>query len=473
MRVLLAAMPDTISALDPILRIPNLGLCSIAANLPGAEVRVVDLAFKRRRIDAFLASVLEEFRPGLVGLSAMSFQFASACHVARLVKELAPSTLMALGGYHATLMAEEIGRGPDAALFDFIVRGEGERTFASLVRGIDSGVRDFSGIPGLSFRSAGGFVHNPRAPAVDLDLLALPDRECRILNTPRFMGLRFDCVETSRGCSMGCKFCSITCMYGRTIKTFGLDRVLRDLHNLRAGGTEGVFFVDDNITLDAGRLKALCRAIVAGKLNAMSYVTQASVVGINADAELADAMLEAGFRWVFLGIESGIERNLRALGKPGAGRGAAAAVRSLRDRGICVFGGFIVGNPGDSPADIKATFRYALDLGVDHAIVQCLTPYPGTESRAELLASGLVTNPDDFSRYNGFISNVRTRHMETRELTSRIVRHGIRYYLDPRTVARSRLWRRHRSLIPALLLNNLRFVTDGLRNKLFHSRHTW
>ena len=473
MRVLLVAMPDTISALDPILRIPNLGLCSIAGNLPGAEVRVLDLAFRRRKIDAFLASVLEDFRPGLVGLSAMSFQFSSACHVARLVKALDPAIRTVLGGYHATLMSGEISRGPDASLFDFIVRGEGERTFAALVRALDAGGGDFSRIPGLSFRSGGGFHHNPRAPALDLDGLALPDRDCRILNTPRFLGLKFDCAETSRGCSMGCKFCSIACMYGRTIRTFGLDRVLRDLRNLHDAGTEGVFFVDDNITLDARRLKALCLAIAGEKLDAMSYVTQASVAGINADPELADAMGDAGFRWVFLGIESGIARNLGALGKPGADGGAAAAVRRLRDRGICVFGGFIVGSPGDSPADIKATFRYALDLGVDHAIVQCLTPYPGTETREELLASGLVTNPDDFSRYNGFIANIRTQRMETQELANRIVRHGIRYYLDPRYIARSRLWRRHPALVPPLLLNNIRFVTDGLRNRMFHSRHTW
>ena len=466
-------MPDTISALDPILRIPNLGLCSIAGNLPGAEVRVVDLAFRRKRIDAFLASLLEDFRPDLVGLSAMSFQFASACHVARLVKTLAPQMLTALGGYHATLMAEAIGRGPDASLFDFIVRGEGERTFRALVRALDSSAGDLAGIPGLSFRAGGVFRQNPPAPVVNLDSLALPDRSRRILNSPRFMGMAFDCAETSRGCSLGCKFCSIACMYGRTIRAFSLERVLRDLRNLRAAGTDGVFFVDDNITLEPRRLKSLCRAIAAEKLNAMSYVTQASVGGINADPELADAMRQAGFRWVFLGIESGIARNLAALGKSAAGRGAAEAVRRLRDRGICVFGGFIVGSPGDSEADIKATFRYALDLGVDHAIVQCLTPYPGTDTREELLAAGLVSNADDFSRYNGFIVNVRTAEMGTRELANAIVRHGIRYYLDPRYIARSRLWRDHPSLVPALLLNNIRFVTDGLRNRMFESRHAW
>ncbi len=46
MKVLLFAMPDTISALDAVMRMPNLGLCSIAGNLEGYDVKIVDLAFR-------------------------------------------------------------------------------------------------------------------------------------------------------------------------------------------------------------------------------------------------------------------------------------------------------------------------------------------------------------------------------------------------------------------------------------------
>jgi hypothetical protein len=63
-------MPDTVSALDAILKIPNLGLCSLAGNLSGCEVRVMDLAFKGRGLDRLLASTLDEFEPDVVGLSA-------------------------------------------------------------------------------------------------------------------------------------------------------------------------------------------------------------------------------------------------------------------------------------------------------------------------------------------------------------------------------------------------------------------
>jgi radical SAM superfamily enzyme YgiQ (UPF0313 family) len=272
---------------------------------------------------------------------------------------------------------------------------------------------------------------------------------------------------------MDCKFCSITCLYGRKVRFFPLGRVIEDLHALKAMGTRGVFFVDDNITLNVGRLRALCERIVEEDLQSMFYVIQASVSGIASDPELPKLLWEAGFRWVFLGIESGSERNLMGLGKQGSREAAFQAVRSLRSRGICVFGGFIVGNPEDGRADISKVFRFALDLGVDHAIVQVLTPYPGTETRSELLAAGLVTNRTDFSRYNGFIANIRTRYLDPMQLARGIVGEGMKFYFRPRYVLRSRLWRHDPALIPPLLINNVRFIAQGLRNRIFESRHRW
>lgn len=473
MKILLLAMPDTVSALDSILKIPNLGLCSLAGNLGGCDVRVMDLAFGHRGLDRKLGSVLAEFEPDLVGLSAMSFQYESACHAARLVKSRGRGTLTVLGGYHASLMADEIGRSPEAGLFDFIVRGEAEGSLPALVQALGSGVKDFAGLPGVSYRRGDVFCHNPGAPLLDLAKIGLPDRDARLLATPRFLNVRFDCAETSRGCSLSCKFCSIAHMYGRAIRFFPLDRVIEDLRGLKARGTQGVFFVDDNITLNVKRLKSLCERIVEENLQTMIYVMQASVAGIASDPGLAELLWEAGFRWVFLGIESGLERNLKGMGKPGSSDAAFRAVRSLRRRGICVFGGFIVGHPDDDRRDIDATFRFAYDLGVDHAIVQVLTPYPKTETRSELLGADLVTNASDYSRYNGFIANVRTRHLSSAGIGRAVVRSGLKLYFHPLHILRSRLWRYDPALIPPLIVNNLRFLWQGLRNRVFESRHRW
>jgi anaerobic magnesium-protoporphyrin IX monomethyl ester cyclase len=473
MRVLLVAMPDTVSALDGVIRMPNLGLCSIAGNLEGCDVRVIDLAFHNHGITRLLQHLMEEFKPEIVGLSAMSFQFDSACRVSRICRSVNPDIKVVLGGYHASMMYGEIATGADAQLFDFIVRGEGEITFSHLVQELASGKNDFGKIPGLSFHIDGKFSHNPVACLTDLDMLKPPDRECRVLNSARFLGHSFDCVETSRGCTMGCHFCSITRMYGRSIREFALERVISELHQLKAKGIKGIFFVDDNITLNVPRLKQLCNSIVDEKLNTISYVIQASVPGIASDPELAELLSRAGFRWVFLGIESGSSRNLRSMGKAGVFENTKRAVSLLQKQNICVFGGFILGHPDDTWQDTQSTFQFALDLGVDHPIMQCLTPYPKTETRKQLLGEDLITNAEDFSRYNGFICNVRTQHLSNSQLNRAIFFGGLKLYFNPRYLKRSRFWRYSPSLWPDLIVNNIRYQAGAIKGDIFASRHRW
>lgn len=473
MKILLIAMPDTISALDPIIQIPNLGLCSIAGNLRGHTVKIVDLVFHSHHLRRYIKDILEDLRPEIVGLSAMSYQYDSSCRIAQICREILPQTKIVLGGYHATLMYHEIGSSAQKTLFDFLVRGEGERTFPRLAKTLATSKQDFSDIPGLSYSSNGVFQHNLQNALIELDSLPLPNRDCRLLDQAQFMGRSFDCLETSRGCTAGCHFCSIGKMYGRTVRTFPLERVIADLKILQKHGKQGIFFVDDNITLNIPRLKKLCSQIIDAKLNTLSYIIQASVPGIAADPELAKLLKRAGFTWVFLGIESGIARDLESLGKSGVLNNTRRAVSLLKEQKIGVFGGFIIGHPQDTAEDIRSTFRFALDIGVDQPIMQCLTPYPMTQTREELLAQNLITNINDYRLYNGFTCNVRTEHLNNRQLNKLIFWNGLRLYFHPRYLIRSRFWHYRLSFFPALFINNIRYLTGSLRGRIFMSRHSW
>ena len=75
MRVLLLSMPDTAQFIDFITRLPNLAIISLAGNLPGHEVRVLDLILFKPHFEAALRQALSSLRPQVVGLSAMTFQF--------------------------------------------------------------------------------------------------------------------------------------------------------------------------------------------------------------------------------------------------------------------------------------------------------------------------------------------------------------------------------------------------------------
>ncbi|HEU5181245.1 MAG TPA: radical SAM protein [Candidatus Polarisedimenticolia bacterium] len=471
MKILLVAMPDSASCFDHIMELPNLALCCLAGNLDGRhEVRILDLVKHRKRAAQALQDQMRRFSPDLVGISAMSFQIGSARKTAALCRAMKPEVITVLGGYHATIMWKEIGEGYDRHLFDYVVRGEGEGVFNDLVRALDSH-GDPGDIAGLSYRRGDELRHNLPAPLLDLEQVRPPDRSGRVSERFLWMGRPFDVAESSRGCTMPCGFCSIRRMYGKTFRLYPDEQVVADLRDVKARGARGVLFVDDNVTLDGPRLKDLCLRFEQEKVNDLFIVMQASVFPIAADLEIAEAMARGGVKMVFLGIESGSERNLRVLGKTKQASLTGKVVRALRQAGIIVIGGFIVGNPDDREEDIRATYRYVKEIGVDHGIVQCLTPYPKTELRRQLLEQNLVTNADDLDRYNGFIPNVRTKHLSQKDLARIMTGAGIRLYWDPRYVAQNGIWKACPQQTFWMLWNNIKFIFTGYAGEMFLSRH--
>ena len=76
------------------------------------------------------------------------------------------------------------------------------------------------------------------------------------------MGRPIEVIETSRGCTFDCSFCSIIEMRGRNFHRFPIGRVIDDILDARRRGARAVFLVDDNMTIDVPRLEAFCRAII-------------------------------------------------------------------------------------------------------------------------------------------------------------------------------------------------------------------
>ncbi len=436
MRALLMAMPDVAPRLfNRRLKMPSLALVSLAGNCPRHDVRVADLNVKRPHIRRAATKLLETLRPPLVGLSAMSFQFSTAWHLARLVKERDASTRTVLGGYHATLLAEELAAGEAGRVFDFFIRGEGEHVFARLLDTLEAR-GDLSRIDGLSWKDARDrWHHNPRAPILDLSAVRLPDRSRRVWHDFGFQGYGFEVVETSRGCFMQCKFCSMHHMYGRTFRPFDLDRVIADVEDVRARGGRMVLFSDDNITLDPDRLLDLCERIVRARLDGIRYLVQASSRGLSERPELAPAMARAGVDMVFLGIENVSRRNLTSMGKGDIVEHTRRAVQTLHDAEIIVIGGMIVGLEHDRAEDIRANFQFFKDLEIDWLGDQILQPYPKTVLREEYLDKGLVTNPHDYRRYDGYWANVRTRTLSSDDIQFHRWRCKKRYELMERPKA--------------------------------------
>src|SRR5207237_5766809 len=105
--------------------------------------------------------------------------------------------------------------------------------------------------------------------------LALPNRAARVLDGYTLLGRQVDVIETSRGCTYDCSFCSIIEMRGRNFHVYDFDRVLADIADARHHGARAIFIVDDNITLDVRRFEALCQAIIDADFDDLDYIIQA------------------------------------------------------------------------------------------------------------------------------------------------------------------------------------------------------
>lgn len=417
MNILLLAMPDIVYTYpDSVITTPNLGLSSIAGNLDKRHnVKIADLVVRRKNVKEAVLEALNKTQPGMVGLSAMTFQYDTALRIARLIRDLFPHIKIALGGYHATLMYKEIADSKDAEFFDFIFRGEAEVSFNETVDKLEVG-DDLRGVHGLSFKKNGKFIHNKKRELENLDKIKPPVRNLRLWNKCNIFSVPFDLVESSRGCLNSCNFCNMRMMYGKTFRTYEISRVIKDIENAKRSGIRLMFFTDDNITLDVPRYEALCDEIVTHGLNDIVYAVQASSAGIASSERLAQKMARAGFRVVFLGMENTSKKNLQELQKGDIVDKSRQAVKLLHDNDILVAAGLIVGNPDDDYESIKETLKFAGDLKADFDGSQFLVPYPKTVIRKKLLAKGLITNPDDFSRYSGAFANTKTKYLSDKEL---------------------------------------------------------
>ena len=416
MNILLMSMPDCAPHFNARRwKPPNLAISSIAGNIEGHNVYVADLILQRDRITETIKELILKYRPDVVGLTAMSFQFATARRIASLINSINRDIKIVLGGYHATLMYDELCKSDESDSFDFLIRGEGDLCFNELLEAI-SEKRPVESVPGVSFRKNGRFVHNSPRPLEDLSRIKIPARSKRIWKGYQYYGFTLDIVESSRGCVMPCNFCSMDKMYGKTFRRFGIERILADIADAKKYGANFIIFSDDNFTLDIKGFEVLCDAIAEAGHNDIRYIIQASSVGIASSETLAEKMARAGFRIVFLGIENVSVENLRLMKKGNIIEKTKLAVKRLHEHDIMIVGGMIIGNPNDKEEDIAKNYEFFVDLQIDFFADQILTPYPKTGMRDELINAGLVTNPYDYSRYNCFWANVRTHYLGSEDL---------------------------------------------------------
>jgi radical SAM superfamily enzyme YgiQ (UPF0313 family) len=347
---------------------PPLGLLTVAAMLPaGFEQRLRDLNVEPLQ-DADLAWA------DYVFLSAMDIQRDSARRVIDRCKRAGVKVVA--GGPLFTSDPEHFRD------VDHLVLNEAEVTLPGFLNDLLKGEA------------------KPRYSSTDFaDVGISPPPAYRLLKAKYYGAMS---VQFSRGCPYQCEFCDVTTLFGRRPRIKTAAQTVAELDNIYQIGWRGkIYFVDDNLMGNRPFLKnELLPAIIRWKQGkrGLSFHTQITL-NLADDPEIMDLMYQAGFDWIFIGIETPYEESLVECNKKqNLRRNMPDQIRCLQRNGLQVQGGFIIGFDHD-PADIfRRQYELIQQSGIVMAMVGILQALTGTELHKRLKREGRIIG--DFSGNN-------------------------------------------------------------------------
>jgi len=358
---------------------PPLGLATLAALCPPSwEVRIVDENVETLPLDP---------AADLIGICGMGVQFERQAELLRYYHD--KGYYVVAGGSFASLCPERY-----TMLADTVVAGEAEYVWPRFCADFEAGC-------------AAGMYR-------ETGVVALSDSP-----TPRFDLLQLDRYSTatlqfSRGCPYRCEFCDIIVMFGRKPRTKELDQVERELDALRALGARNVFFVDDNLIGNRKLAKGLLKRLIEYQARHGYRFRLGTEVSINLaqDAELLELMRDAGFGWVFVGIESPDPETLKETRKTqNTHQDVLESVRTIYAHGIDVLAGFIVGFDNDTLESFDQQYRFIMSSGIQAAMVGLLTALPRTPLFERLQKEGRLRGDTHASDNTKLATNVVPKHI--------------------------------------------------------------
>lgn len=207
-------------------------------------------------------------------------------------------------------------------------------------------------------------------------------------------------TEATRGCPFRCTYCALN-IRTKPFRKRPVADVIRDLTATTAlpwHRRKLAMIYDNNFGGDVRHAKTLLREIA--RLDLWGIGLQFTINCLE-DPEYVDLMVDARCVMAFIGMESLNEQALAGVNKK---HNVVARYREqfarLRERGILVFTGFMVGLEEDTP-EYYAAAPGLLEQADPSAILSSIAiPIPGTPLHAEVAAEGRIVD-ENLAHYEG------------------------------------------------------------------------
>lgn len=375
-----------------------------AARDAGHEAEIYDAMNKKHSFEDVRAEI-ERYRPDFVMTldylpvtgAISTATVPAALSVLSIAKDVDPAIVTLIGGPHPTFMYEEMLADPEAQA-DYILRGEMEATLVDLMRAVPAG--EAATVAGIAFRDGDEIVATPqRAHIVDLDALQpafdLLDWEDYKYNIEPWG--RMASILTSRGCMMGCSFCSQRLFWRGDWRARDPKKVLDEVkHLVDVHEVHFITLIDAYPTRDRERWETLLDLLIEASLP-VKFLIETRVEDIIRDEDILQKYHEAGIIHVYLGAESSSDEILESLNKGADVDMNKRALDLLREADIMTEASFMIGFPTETWDSIKKTVEVAIRMNPDIAVFPVLTPMPFTPIWDEMKDRIRVF---DYSKYN-------------------------------------------------------------------------
>jgi anaerobic magnesium-protoporphyrin IX monomethyl ester cyclase len=407
---------------------PPLGLVYLGsqAKLAGWDVEIYD-AMSLRDDHAKIEKRLRSTEFDVIATTAITPTFPDGNELLATAKRVRPDCVTLIGGVHPTFMAAEVLQAPDSAV-DYIIAGEGEGPIRRFCEDFDD-IEARHRVPNLCFVEDGRVRANPRLPLVpDLDLLEL-DHSLLDWSIYKYFVIddgKLGAVDTSRGCSHECTFCSQQIFWNKSWRARTPESVVADIcHMHDEYGVNVVLLTDEYPTLERDRWEEFLDRMIASK-RGVYLLMETRVEDIVRDRDILARYREAGIIHVYVGAEATDQETLDRINKKLEVDETKLAIELIREFGMVSETSFVLGFPEETRESIDRTFQLADAFDPDFAHFLAITPWPYAEMYREMKDH---IEDYDYRNYNLIEPIIRPTAMSRTEIDLAIIDCYRRFYM--------------------------------------------
>ncbi len=415
--------------------VPPLGPMYLASALRtwgGHDVALYDMKVEGESLEKAVKAA-RSYGPDVIGLSLMSFEAPVMTSLSKLLKQALPNTCIVAGGPHPSTFPNDI---VNETHIDLFVLGEGEKTFAEIVKRIDRG-DPLENIEGTAIEVNGQAQIIPLSSFIEnLDTLPFPAWDLipleKYFDMPRmgniYMHKPFMTIFTSRSCPFRCVYCHK--IFGKGFRPRSPDSVFEEVQLLyNRYGIKEFMIMDDCFNLQKKRAINILSRIAESNMDICLRFPNGMRADI-LDPDVLHALKDAHTFATCVAIETATPRLQKLIKKNLKIDKVFDIIRQTDKLNIMTHGFFMIGFPTETKEEMEATIDFACRSRLHSAAIFRVTPFKGTELHQMALDMGydISDDPDSFEIYKTHVNLSAEPEEEVTRLQNVFYR---RFYFNP------------------------------------------